>query len=403
VRRSIIGLLIVVTLASILGSAPARAANPLPKDDPFYAAPVFPEKPEEWPAPGTLLRSRAVSIAAFGSPLPFQAWQLAYVSRDAHGRPAANVTTVILPLNEPTSGPRPLVSYQTAEDSLSMRCAPSYRMREGTEKEEVALPLLLAQGWAVVVPDYEGLESQYTAGVQAGQAVIDSIRAALHFAPAGLDPVTTPVGLWGYSGGGLATAWATELAPSYAPELALTGVAEGGVPPDITKVAKNLDGGAFSAIELAGTVGMSRAYPELKALFNDAGRTMATSIGEQCIEEYTSQFSFETMDTYTTVANAIDLPWVQQIMERNRLGQRKPAGPIFIYHAINDELIPIAEVNALVATYCSKGVTVAFDREVVAEHISLAFSGAPAAVSYLASRFAGIQAPSTCALPSPLR
>ena len=45
-----------------------------------------------------------------------------------------------------------------------MICSPSYRMRLGTEKEEVSLPPLLAQGWAVVVPDYEGLLSAYTVG-----------------------------------------------------------------------------------------------------------------------------------------------------------------------------------------------------------------------------------------------
>jgi hypothetical protein len=292
------------------------------------------------------------------------------------------------------------MAYQTAEDSLAMTCAPSYRVRTGMEKEEPSLFPLLAQGWTVVVSDYEGLESQYTAGIQAGQAVLDGIRAAKSFGPAGLAGARTPVGLWGYSGGALASAWASELAPGYAPELDIVGISEGGVPPDIDHIAANLDGTAFSGIELAGTVGLSRAYPELATLFNDKGRQMAADIGTQCIEQYASKYPFQKMDTYTTVPNARALPWVQNILALNRLGQRTPRAPLYVFHALNDELIPVADVNALVAGYCARGATVDYYQDLASEHISLALTGAPAAVSYLAARFRGVQAPTTCGLPS---
>jgi len=379
--------------AAGLPQAPAQV--PLPKDDPFYAA------PDPIPAldPGSVVRSRPVTAAALGIPLPFETWQLMYVSRDAHDEPAVDVATIIKPLNQPATSPRPLVSYQTAEDSLDMHCAPSYRVRTGMEKEEVSLPPLLAQGWTVVLPDYEGLDSQMVAGLQAGHAVLDGIRAAQNFAPAGLAGVDTPVGLWGYSGGALASSWASELAPSYAPELKIVGVSEGGVPPNINHIADKIDGGAFSSIELAATVGLSRAYPELQTLLNEQGRQMAADIGTKCIEEYSSPYAFKTMDAYTTVPNARSLPWVQDILTLNRLGSRTPTAPLFVFHALNDEIIPVADANALVAGYCSRGVTVAYYQDPASEHISLAFSGAPAAISYLASRFAGAPAPNTCAVP----
>lgn len=391
------GVIVAALVGMALAGAPASLAEVLvPKEDPFYRA------PEPMPAvePGTVLRSREVTIAALRTPLPFRAWQLFYVSNDAHDRPAGAVTTVILPLTEPTTKPRPLVSYQTAEDSLDMKCAPSYRMRQGTEKEEVSLPALLAQGWAVAVPDYEGLESQYTAGIQAGHAVLDGIRAAVSFEPAGLG-AATPVGMWGYSGGALATSWASELHPGYAPELNIVGVSEGGVPPDITAVAKNLDGGLFSSIMLAGSVGMSRAYPELTTLWNDAGRAMAADIGTMCIEEYSgeSRFQFKRMDQYTTEPDALDVPWVQEIMALNHLGARTPRAPIFLYQAIADELIPVADVNELVEGYCAEGVTIYYHQDPTSDHNSLAVSGGPAAVGYLASRFAGAPAPNNCGVP----
>ncbi|MFE5699151.1 MULTISPECIES: lipase family protein [Rhodococcus] len=47
---------------------------------------------------------------------------------------------------------------------------------------------LLSRGWAVVTADYEGPESEFLAGPQAGYAVLDGIRAALQFGPSGLSP-----------------------------------------------------------------------------------------------------------------------------------------------------------------------------------------------------------------------
>ena len=388
-----------VALVALLATAavvPAWGAEEvlLPKDDAFYDAP----DPMPAVAPGTVLRSRPVTIRGLGLDLPFRAWQLFYVSTDAHGRLAGAVTTVLLPLTEPATTPRPLVSYQTAEDSLDMKCAPSYRMRVGDEKEETALPFLLAQGWAVAVPDYEGLESQYTVGLQAGHAVLDGIRAALDFAPLGLGP-ETPVGLWGYSGGALASSWASELHGSYAPELDIVSVSEGGVPPDIPAVAKNLDGGPFSAIMLAGAVGMSRAYPELWSLWNEAGLELAAEIGTMCIDEYTTRYMFRRMSSYTTEPDIFAVPMVQRIMALNHLGRFTPRAPIFLYHAIADELIPVADVNELVDDYCREGVTVWYHQDPASDHNSLAVSGGGAAVANLSARFAGTAPPSNCIVP----
>ena len=146
------------------------------------------------------------------------------------------MATIVLPPGAAPPGGRPLLAYQPAEDTLTRDCASSYEIRQGTNGElpQALLPLL-NDGVAVVVPDYEGPESQWTAGVQAGHAVLDSIRAAESFPPAGLGGEGTRVGIWGYSGGGQATAWASELQPTYAPELNVVGVAEGGVPAVLRK------------------------------------------------------------------------------------------------------------------------------------------------------------------------
>ena len=73
-----------------------------------------------------------------------------------------------------------------------------------------------------------------------------------------------------------AAGWAAELAPTYASELKIKGVAAGGVPGDLTKVADLLDGSPFVALALMASLGLDTAYGELSLenYLNDRGRKL---------------------------------------------------------------------------------------------------------------------------------
>ncbi len=386
-----------LTAAACLLPASAAAQEPPidPDADPFYAAPKDLAKKK----PGTVLGARETVFTASGQPQPNDAWQLLYRTTDAKGRPEATVTTIILPMAPaPVGGRLPLVSYQTAEDSLGTQCAPSYTLRTGSEREIPLIQQALARGWAVVAPDYQGPESQYGAGRQAGHAVLDSIRAAQRFAPAGLGKQQTRVGIWGYSGGGLATAWATELAPAYAPKLHIDGVAAGGVPPDIEAVARQIDGGPFAGILFGAAQGIERAYPGMRVreFLNEEGKALYDRISDMCVSEMSSEGQFTRIADVSIVPDPLSLPRIKRVLAKNHLGQATPTAPLYIYHAIFDELIPIKAVDELVAKYCAEGVSVQFVRDPASEHVSLVASGATQALLYLADRFAGNPAPTSC-------
>jgi hypothetical protein len=68
-----------------------------------------------------------------------------------------------------------------------------------------------------------------------------------------------------------------------------------------------------------------------------------------------------------------------------------------VYQAVPDELIPIADVDGLMKTYCAEGVTVDYQRNLASEHLTLVGTGAFAALDWLEARFAGTPAPNTCA------
>ncbi|HEY1442172.1 MAG TPA: lipase family protein, partial [Mycobacterium sp.] len=208
-----------------------RKVRPLlPADDPFCQPPSGFQHAE----PGTVLRSREVELAFLGLiPQPIKATQLLYRTTDLNGRPEVTVTTVIVPAGLDEGQTCPLLSYQCAIDAVSSRCFPSYALRRRAKAlgsiaqlELFLITAAVAEGWAVSVPDHEGLGGAWGAPYEPGYRVLDGIRAVLNSDRIGLSP-SAPVGLWGYSGGGLASAWAAEMCGEYAPELDIVGAVLG--------------------------------------------------------------------------------------------------------------------------------------------------------------------------------
>ena len=106
----------------------------------------------------------------------------------------------------------------------------------------------LTKGWVVTTADYEGPNSAYVMGRLQGRSVLDSIRATTAFSDLGLN-TDAKVALWGYSGGATAVGWAAALHKTYAPDVNLVGVAQGGTPANLTAAAESLTGGIYAGCE----------------------------------------------------------------------------------------------------------------------------------------------------------
>src|SRR5690348_4932187 len=240
--------------AALVAASPSASAGaiPVPENDPFYSVPANIASY----ADGAVIASRKITAIAYLLPIPADAWQILYKTNDSHGVPTATVTTLMVPRTAwKGAGTRPLVSYQTAADGVAGKCAPSYGLRGGllgtrnaADAESGLMVTALSNGWAVAAPDYEGPDSQFLAGRMEGQAVLDGLRAALRFTPAGLSP-STRLGIWGYSGGAFATSIAGQLQSTYAPELNMGGVALGGV---VAEIRETID--AFSGSAVGGAI-----------------------------------------------------------------------------------------------------------------------------------------------------
>ena len=123
------------------------------------------------------------------------------------------------------------MTRSTATTSLPMRSAGGLTLGGVVPNVELTVfGLLLAQGCTVIVPDTEGQRADFAAGPEYGMNTLDSIRAAFNSPTVGL-PDDARVALLGYSGGAIASEWAAELAPTYAPDVneRMIGAAIGGV------------------------------------------------------------------------------------------------------------------------------------------------------------------------------
>jgi hypothetical protein len=386
-------------------AVPVSKALLTPQKDPFYKPPHGYEKT----APGTILRTRKLtdklSVLSLFPQNVANVWQVLYRTTNALGNPEATVTTVLEPHNP---DPTKLLSYQVAEDSAAAQCAPSYAMQRGSglggalsQAELLFMDAALNRGWYVSTPDYEGPNSVFTAGKQAGHATLDAIRAVLASKKVTKVEKNAKVALWGYSGGALASGWAVELQPTYAPELDISGAALGGTPSDLNATVYAVNGGPFAGLIPSGILGLSQQYSDLdkyvqehlipskKATFNKAA--------DQCIIQDALDFAFQDVFDYFDVKDKVfDSPIAKKALEENKMGKYQPKIPLYMYHAIHDEVVPFAPTEALVEKYCKMGSNIEFVKDELSEHAILLITGAADAILFLEERFDGKPAKKGC-------
>lgn len=370
----------------------------LPGDDPFHVPPPG----FEHSRPGTVLRSRDVELAFLGLvPQKLKATQLLYRSTDLNGRPQATVTTVVVPAERPAGDKSPILSYQCAIDAVAGRCFPSYALRRGARAvgalaqfEFLLVSAALAEGWAVSIPDHEGSQGIWGAPHEPGYHVLDGLRAAMNHDPHNLS-AEAPIGLWGYSGGGLATAWATEVHADYAPELNLVGAVLGSPVGDLGHTFRRLNGTIFSGLPALVVAALSHVYPDLDRVISehvtDEGKAMLRSIEDMTTSGAVLRMIRKDMDTLVDLPleEILDSPEVRHVFDSIKLGTAAPRIPVLIVQAVHDELISVADIDELADVYSAGGTDVTYHRDVLSEHLLLHPMSAPMTLRWLRDRFAG--------------
>ncbi|KAM3503144.1 hypothetical protein MY10362_004395 [Beauveria mimosiformis] len=363
-----------------------------PANDPFYVPPS------------------GFESAKPGSVLPHQ---LLYRTTAIDGSPIATVTTIFKPLFAKRDR---FVSFNTAYDSSSTTCNPSYQYRLGSLQTDIVSSLeflviqaYLISGYTVASPDYEGPDAAFSPGRLSGMGVLDGIRAVVNYGPKiGLDNNPMVVNT-GYSGGAIASGWAASLHPTYAPDINLKGVLAGGTPANLTEVTLYVDGtvvAGFLPGALAGQLMPSAYGARLKPLFDKIlgpGGKEALAFGtSQCAPANLVAFAGKSVfdPNFQTLGkdlfNDKDFAWVfnQSLMGLNK--NETPTVPVMLYHSPDDEVIPYSGSDSLRKRWCDYGANVRFVNYAAGGHITGEIIAVIDALKFTADAFSG-SVPSGCA------
>ncbi|KAE8364893.1 secretory lipase-domain-containing protein [Aspergillus caelatus] len=384
--------------------------------------PFFPElddfyKPKQgfWEEldPGSIIDWRQVYVnsLSYGIPSNATAYQLLYVTRDLNEKKTHSVTTIIVPHNAQKGW---LLSVQPAYDSPDINCSPSYGLQVGAVGPALSwnmmdlsfvLPFVNKNGPILNIPDYEGWNAAFTVGPQTAYHTLDSIRAAFNFQKnfglIGLKPDAKTV-MYGFSGGAYATEWASELQPTYAPELTqIVGAAMGGPPPNVTDTYLGCNMGPWAELNVWAMLGVMNALPEMKKYMDKdlleehrerfygpktrCSRCFGREPAHEPLENQNISSFFEHGDSFL-------YRFRRELTEIGVMGRHgAPAFPMYIFQGTNDEIVGDIDVtNKLVCGLCDQGTVVQYHQYPGLNHMQTLQQGNLDAWRWILNRFLGL-------------
>jgi hypothetical protein len=229
------------------------------------------------------------------------------------------------------------------------------------------------------------------------------------------------VGMLGYSGGAIATEWAAELAPSYAPEVneRLIGAAIGGVLVDPAHNLHYVEGtGFWAGVMPMALIGIARAFEienqlaqylstngtrifqemQTASIVNVLGQYPGLKWGDLVSHEYPTP---ESLPLYVQCANKLIMgtggtPTIPLFIGQGANGvlegtpgNQKDIGP-------GDGVMIAGDVRTLARDYCAKGTKVHYEEYELLSHIWSLPIWLHNSVAWIKQRFAGVPAPENC-------
>ena len=377
-----------------LGGLLLLGSSGSPRPGPFYAAPYpLPKGP-----PGTLIRRELIPDFYPGA----KTYRVLYKSTGVDGRPAAVSGLVVVPEGPTPAHGRRVIAFTHGMVGVARSCAPSLQ-RGGVGQVIEGLGEFIADGYVVAASDYAGLGTAGTPPFLLGRVeamnALDGVRAAhrLRQAHAGVE-----FAVWGNSQGGSASLLTGQLASSYAPGLHLVGVAAGAPVVNLVDLfsvnAKTPTGRVVLAMALSS---WERAYgdPRLERIVAPAARAALAEVAGYCL------YGSQVLGAVPT-AVALELqfmhrppwrspPW-STIRSQASPGATPIGVPILITQGGADKIVPVRETESLVRRLCAMGETVDLRIYPSVEHREAGVLVSPDVAGWIADRFAGRPAPSTC-------
>lgn len=392
--RWALGVAVGIVLALIIGWGFLYWAAEPPQPGGFYTPP----DPLPDGEPGTILDTDRLD----GVPDGATGTRVLYLSTDPEGEPVAVSGVVIAPEGDPPPGGRPVLAWSHPTTGIARRCAPS--IGNGVSATIPGLERFLDAGYVVAATDYPGLGTRgphpYLIGESEARAAIDSVRAArqLH------DGVSERFASWGHSQGGQSSLFVGEIVEDYAPEVELVGVAAAAPASELRQLLEldlpSLAGKVLTSMALAS---WARIYPDasLERAIQPQSIEAVEAVANDCIGTDPEKVVLGLDAVFLQEAGFLRLdpgtaqPWAK-IMQDNSATAERATAPLFIGQGTADVVVHPQVTEAFVESACDAGIAVELKLLEGVDHGEAGFASADAAADWIAARFAGEPAPSTC-------
>ncbi|MCP3405247.1 alpha/beta fold hydrolase [Bradyrhizobium sp. CCGB01] len=361
---------------------------------PFYDAPAsLADGP-----PGSLVRQEPMD----GAPLGASSYRVLYRSTGLKGESILVSGVVIVPQGPPPPGGRPIVAWAHPTSGIVPRCAPSLAIFLFQQIQ--GLRSMVARGYIVAATDYPGLGTPgphpYLVGESEGRAVLDIARVARDLPGAG---GARDFALWGHSQGGQAVLFAGQLAPSYAPDLHLLGVAAAAPATDLaTLMSDDINSVGGKNITAMTLWSWHRVYgAALDDVLDPRALPVIDRLARECIEGPFDIFVRQRIERplqqyFLTVPDPTKRePW-RSLLEKNSAGTLPAGVPVFLAQGTVDQIIRPAVTRAYMGRLCKAGNPVKMVTLPNIGHGRAAQASTIAAVNWMTDRFAGKAAPNDC-------
>lgn len=354
-------------------------------------------------SPGDLIRAEEMTDVdvAGGS-----VHRILYVSERASGEIAVSSGMVFLPDAPAPADGRKVVAWAHGTLGMGPQCAPS-RSQNPLGDMTGWIEQMMGLGWAVAATDYTGLgtpgDEEYLVAQAEVSDVVNSVRALRQFpgADAGSDYV-----VWGHSQGGHSSLWSGHLAADYAPELTLLGVAAAAPAAELGLIlGAQWQGPIAWAIGPEAVIGWRSLDPSLplEPLLTQRAESIYPDIAEECIAAAAlDALARDSLGQQFFEFNPLDSPPWAAVIQQQTVPPMPTDMPVFVAQGTADQVV-LAWPNAvLLEKWCAAGSTVSMLWMGEISHQAAAITAGPEAVSWMADRFAGLEAPRTCDSPVPV-
>lgn len=377
---------------------PANSVTKTPPIPPFYD--VNNTSPAK---PGTLVKSEPVP----GGPAGTTSTRFIYHSTDNNNADQVVSGLYVKPTTPAPAGGFPLVTLAHGTTGTNRHCGisqtPFQANMPGYYTFNSQILPLVQQGYAVVATDYQGMGApgtpSYLVGQIEGRNTLDAVRTVHQWQP---DVNKDKTVIWGHSQGGHSSAFAAQLASTYAPEIPIQGavVLAPGLLPSLPLAVEGL----LASTEPSGQTGFvmeiaaawSAAYPDQMApetILTPAGVAKLPVVNEVCGSQVFDQFMSGPMSDF--VKSPVPAIFYT-LATQNTPGSEKINMPIIMAQGMKDTTIIPQLTLAFNKQLCQMGNTVQFSIYPQDTHSGVVVNSQDEVQSWIKDRFDGNPAPNNC-------